>query len=792
MADLIESWRRTVMRTEFRVIALSVLFFVIVCLADTVLDSFVLNQRSFWDSLLFDSPPLHILHRSLVTLSFLVFGLVVSGLIRKRRRIEEALAERSDSLALANDLLNKEIIESNQLENDLRRSEERFRHIYENSPVMMHSIDQTGIICNVNAKWLEVMGYCGEEVLGRPITSFMTAESADKATSEVLPKFWSTGSVKDVEYQYIKMDGMVIDVLLDSVVMNDPRLGKISVSTVRDVTARKRAEEETRRTKALLDSIVQNLPTAVFLKDVEGFRYVLLNRAWEELYGLSAADVIGKRAHDVFPKNEADRFDTQDRETLALRGLLTIPEQTVSTTQKGMRVLHTKKLPIYDEDGNARYILAISEDITERKKAESALIEAREAAEQASRAKSEFLANMSHEIRTPINGIMGMTELTLNTDLTPEQYEYLEAVRVSADSLLKVINNVLDFSKIEAGKLEMIDIEFDLRDVVGDTMTMLSVQAHQKGLELLYEIPVDVPEILIGDPCRIRQIIVNLVGNAIKFTDQGEVALSVRVQSELQERVGLHFTVSDTGIGIPTEKQEKIFRAFEQVDGSTSRKYGGTGLGLAITKQLVRNMGGRVWLESEVGKGSTFHFFVVLGVLAAARCAPAISDTAEFKDLRVLIVDDNSTNRHILEETVLLWGMRPVLAESGPAALSLMKRAHREGNPFPLVITDCMMPEMDGFELVERMAANRDIAAATIIMLTSGGQRGDAARCIQLGISAYLLKPVKQSELLFTISRVLREPREASMRNPIITRHSIRESQRHLRILLAEDTPEKW
>ena len=491
--------------------------------------------------------------------------------------------------------------------------------------------------------------------------------------------------------------------------------------------------------KALLDSIIQNLPTPIFIKDVDGFGYVFMNRASEELYGLSNKEAVGKTAYDLFPIEQACRFDAQDRDTLALGGLFTVPEQLVSTRGKGNRELQTKKLPIFDERGNARYILGISEDITERKQAERALIEAREAAEQASRAKSDFLANMSHEIRTPINGIMGMTELALNTELDPEQYEYLEAVRISANSLLQVINDVLDFSKIEAGKLEMVNVEFDLRDVVGDTMTMLSVQAHRKNLELLYEIPMDVPNGLVGDPGRLRQILVNLIGNSIKFTQKGEVALTVKAQSELQGTVRLHFTVEDTGIGIPADKHETVFRAFEQVDGSTSRKYGGTGLGLAITARLVRNMGGRVWLESEVGKGSRFHFVVVFGRQIEAQ-RPVSVETPALKNLPVLIVDDNATSRHILKETLRSWGMRPVSAESGQAGLSLMEKACSDGNPFPLVITDCMMPEMDGFEFVERMVASPDIAACTIIMLTSGGKGGDAARCLQLGISAYLLK----------------------------------------------------
>ena len=582
----------------------------------------------------------------------------------------------------------------------------------------------------------------------------------------------------------------------------------------REITERNRAETELRR----LATIVEQAAEGIAVADLNG-NITFVNAAWARMHGYTADELLGK---------SLSVFHTEEQ---LQRDVIPFNQETKTKGHAGGEVGHVRKdgttFPTYmtttllrDQAGEPTGLAGFATDISELKQAEEKLIETRRKSEKAGReladsnlqlkqaimrtkemarqadvatmAKSEFLANMSHEIRTPMNGILGMTDLLLGTPLTPEQQEYLDMVKGSAEGLLTLLNDILDFSKIEAGKLEMASVDFRLRDGLGDALRALAMPAHEKGLELAYHVDADVPDALVGDPARLRQVVVNLIGNAVKFTEEGEVVLRVEMDSDDDRDVRLHFSVSDTGIGIPQEKRRLIFEAFSQADGSTTRRFGGTGLGLTISSQLVGMMEGHIWVESPAkpktvdagGPGSTFHFTARFGHgLCQEQTLPA--DMDELEGLPVLVVDDNATNRRILEEMLRNWRMSPAAVPGADEALEAMTQARDAGVPFRLILLDVNMPQKDGFAFAAEIRKNPEFADVVIIMLSSATRRGDTARGQELGIAAYRTKPVKESDLMDVILTVFGARGAPQEEGP--SPEEAPEGKARLRILLAED-----
>ena len=545
-------------------------------------------------------------------------------------------------------------------------------------------------------------------------------------------------------------------------------------SQIGQFAERKRAEHE-------LATLFETSADMMCIAGVDGY-FRRLNPAWEKTLGFTTAELLA-RPYVEFVHPDDRAATSAEARVIADGAGSVVFENRYLRKDGSYRWLSWKSTPLPEEG----LVYAVARDVTDQKEVAEELREARESALAASRAKGDFLANMSHEIRTPMNAVIGMAELLLDTPLGPEQQEYLLTLKSAAESLLGLINDVLDFSKIEAGRLDLHPAEFDLRETLGDTLRTLGLRAHQKGLELAGRIAPEVPARLVGDAARLRQVLVNLVGNAIKFTERGEVVVHVEKEREDAEGVVVGFLVADTGIGIPADKQELIFEAFAQADGSTTREYGGTGLGLSISAQLVGLMGGRITVESEPGRGSRFRFSARFG---AAHARPRAADRlpAPLRGLRVLVVDDNATNRRILEEVLLQWRMRPTAVASAGAALEAMEAAQRAGRPYPLVLLDASMPLTDGFGLAAKIQQSPRLAGAAIMMLSSGARPGDRARCFELGISAYLTKPVKQSDLMDTIAGVLvPRPRRGRERRHEAAPPPPPSGGRPLRVLVAED-----
>jgi len=700
--------------------------------------------------------------RSRGPIAALAAGLLITALITlyvnvlagRTAQVEQLVVQRAAELRRANETLEQEIADRKRAEDVLEHSRALYSSLVETLPVQMLRKDLGGRFTFANRAFCKLLEKPLDEILGKTDFDFYPRDLAQKYREDDR-RVVETGELfEDVERN--EKDGRVRYVQVLKSAVRDAE-GKIigTQAIFWDVTKRKEAEAALEQERYLLHALMDNLPHNIYFKDTAS-RFTRINKALARWFALgSASEALGKTDFDYFTDEHATQARADELEVMRTGRPLLDREEKETWVNGKVTWATTTKLPLYDEDGRVVGTFGISRDITEKKQAAEALRAAKEAAEAANRAKSDFLAHMSHEIRTPLNAIIGMTELVLDTRLDSSQQEYLRMVRESGDSLLAVINDILDFSKIEAGKLDLERVTFDLHESLGDTMKTLALRAHVKGLELACQIQPDVPSGLIGDAGRLRQIVINLVGNAIKFTEEGEVVLRVRRESESGDETTLHFSVADTGIGIPEDKRDVIFHMFEQADTSTTRRYGGTGLGLAIASRLVDSMGGRIWVESEPQRGSTFHF--------TARFAPAAADSPEQRrvqrahlgGLRTLIVDDNATNRRILEEMLRNWEMQPTAVEGAVEALRLMNQAQQEGRPFRLVLSDANMPEIDGFDLARQIKEDSSLGSTVIMMLTSGDRPGDVARCEQLGVAAYLLKPIKQSELFDAIVMAL-------------------------------------
>ncbi len=721
-------------------------------------------------------------------------------------RLRESLARREEALrslrSTLRDLLPKELHGSSSdvssdaelaelsariaelvAESELSRRELGNQKFALDQHAIVSIADASGAILYANDLFCEISGFGREELIG----ANHRLVNSGHHPPEFFQHLWRTiarGQVWRGEVCNRKKNGGEYWVDATIVPLLDARGRPERYIAIRtDITDRKRMESQLSEQLRLVEALLEAIPLPVYQKDCAG-RYQHINRAFEEFFQVRREGIIGRTLYELLRPEDATLHAEKDRELYALGGRQTYEAVVHSRNGISYSTLYHKTL-LTTGEGDPMGLLGVIVDITTRKLAENEILRAKEVAEAASRAKSDFLANMSHEIRTPMNGIIGMTDLALDTVLSEEQRDYLNIVKSSADALLTIINDILDFSKIEAGKLLIEDIPFDLQRLVADLLKPLALRAHEKHLELVADIRSDTPRHLVSDPGRIRQVLVNLIGNAIKFTEWGEVALAVSTMRAGDGREMLHFAVSDTGIGIAPDKQELIFDAFSQEDTSTTRRYGGTGLGLSISRRLVGLMGGEMWLESQPGKGSTFHFSLPQVVAAVEDALPA--NLLDLRGRRVLVVDDNATNRRVLSGLLGSWEADVSAVASGEAALALLDET---GTHFDCIILDAQMPEMDGYELARRLHA-RSLPPPPLLMLSSGAMRGDSILCKEVGIAGYFAKPISADDLLVALGRLVHTPAAPipASTETLLTQHSIREGYPELQILLVEDHP---
>ncbi|TCO94861.1 PAS domain S-box-containing protein [Chthoniobacter flavus] len=681
--------------------------------------------------------------------------------------------------------------EQRRAERALQQSERHFRELFDDAPVAYHELDLENRITRVNATELNMLGYRLEEMVGRPVTEFLIGEYTGTTVQQP-----AVGDPlhEAFERSFRRKDGRRVPVLMRQRVMTDAA-GKIcgTRATLQDISALKRKELELRDAEEKYRSIFENAIEGIFQTTPEG-SYMSVNPALAEICGYESPDELTSKITHIAKQLYVRPGRRAEFTAMMLeKGAVKDFESQIYRRDRSIIWISERARAVRDQDGKLLYYEGTVEDITARRETDDAIKKARDAALESARLKSEFLANMSHEIRTPMNGIIGMTGLLLDTELSPKQRDFTQTISSSADALLTIINDILDFSKIEAGMLAFEEIDFQLGTVVEGSVELLAARAASREIELASLVYHDVPTNLRGDPGRLRQVLTNLIGNAVKFTDKGEVVVRANCQENAETHTTIRFSVTDTGIGISSEAQERLFQPFVQADGSTTRRFGGTGLGLAICKQLVARMGGEIGVTSEAGKGSTFWFTARFekqagGGMAAPR-------PAKLKDVRVITVDDNDTNRAILHHLLSNWGMREQQAASGKQALSILQAEAGRGRMFDLAILDMQMPEMDGLELARAMKKDPRFASARIVMLTSVDRQEDPEALRETGVDAYLTKPVKQSQLYDCLSLVMSqdvETREIKSGLVALSEQPASlpsEPIEKLRILIAEDNP---
>ena len=764
-------------------------------------------------------------------------GMVVSCMDVTTRKAAEARLR--DSNGMSDGFI--KVVEDSTERKEVEKQLAHFSAIISSSQNAIIGKTLDGLVTSWNPGAERLYGYTAAEMIGQPISNLTPQDRPDEIAT-LLSRLGDSGHMEQYDAVHRRKDGTLVDVsvTLSPIKNNEGKITGAS-SIAHDITSRKRAEELIRENEERLTSIIHNAAESIFTMSLDGV-FTFVSPVWTRLLGHDVSEVQGQQiAQFIHPE------DLAECQAAMTKGLVTgEPEhRTYRIRHKdgSWRWHRTAGSLVKDRDGRPAYFVGVAEDVTERMRAEQGLREyansleaakhtieeTRKAADAATRditesreaqsrleehaialesankaleqltvsaqaaveAKSEFLANMSHEIRTPMNGVIGMTGLLLDTELTPEQRQYAEIVRSSGESLLTIINDILDFSKIEARKLELEILEFDLRTILEDAVEMLAPRAYQKGLELACVVAPEVPSLVQGDPGRLRQALVNLVGNAIKFTHQGEVVVRMSLDTQDDCTATVRLAIADTGIGIPSDRLSILFAPFTQVDGSTTRKYGGTGLGLAICKQLVDLMGGQIGVESEPGKGSTFWFTAVLAK-QINRGLSAEKPLADFRDVNVLVVDDHPTNRLLLTTLLGSWGCRFAEADSGEAGLAQLDEAARCNDPFHIVLVDMMMPGMDGEEFGRIVKCDPQFQRTRLIMLTSLGQCSDAARLRQLGFFGYLLKPIRRSALRNCMAAAIDRKPAANGEAPAVpatTRCLVAPSTRRARILLAEDNP---